>query len=87
MPPSVKPKTTGTRSLTRLYASSIKEKVRAAMSTPAPKAMIEPITLFLRLTKDARAAPAISGKLAIKPQSRESNKVPVDEVNYFFTAG
>jgi len=47
--------------------------------------MIEPITLFLRLTKDARAAPAISGKLAIKPQSRESNKVPVDEVNYFFT--
>jgi hypothetical protein len=47
--------------------------------------MVEPKTLFLRLAKDARAAAAISGKLAIKPQSRESNKVPVDEVNYFFT--
>jgi hypothetical protein len=60
------------------------EKVRVAMSTLAPKAMTEPITLFLRLTKDARTAPAISGKLAIKPQSRESNMVPVDEVNYIF---
>jgi hypothetical protein len=48
--------------------------------------MIEPIILFLRLTKDARAAPAISGKLAIKPQSRESIMVPVDEVNYIFAA-
>jgi hypothetical protein len=47
--------------------------------------MMEAITLFLRLTKDARTAPAISGKLAIKPQSRESNRVPVDEVNYIFT--
>jgi hypothetical protein len=69
-----------------MHASSIKEKVRAAMSTPAPKAMIEPIILFLRLTKDARAAPAISGKLAMKPQIRESNIVPADEVNYIFTA-
>jgi hypothetical protein len=68
-----------------MHASSIKEKVRAAMSTPAPNAMMEPIILFLRLTKDTRAAPAISGKLALKPQIRESNKVPVDEVNYFFT--
>lgn len=68
-----------------MLASSIKEKVRAAMSTPAPNAMMVPIILFLRLTKDTRAAPAISGKLALKPQIRESNKVPVDEVNYFFT--
>jgi hypothetical protein len=36
--------------------------------------------LFLRLTKDARTAPAISGKLAMKPQIRESNIVPADEV-------
>ena len=85
-PPSVKPETTGTRSLTRLYASSIKEKVRAATSTPAPNAMIEPIMLFLRLTKVVRTAPAISGKLAMKPQIRESNIVPDDEVNYIFTA-
>ena len=56
------------------------------MSIPAPKAMIEPITLFLRLTKDARTAPAISGKLVIKPQIRESNMVPVDEVNYIFAS-
>ena len=62
------------------------EKVRVAMSIPAPKAMIEPITLFLRLTKDARTAPAISGKLVIKPQIRESNMVPVDEVNYIFAS-
>jgi hypothetical protein len=48
--------------------------------------MIEPIILFLRLTKDARIAPAISGKLAMKPQIRESNIVPADEVNYIFTA-
>jgi hypothetical protein len=46
---------------------------------------MEPITPFLRLTKDARTAPAISGKLAIKPQSRESNMVADDEVNYVFT--
>ena len=62
------------------------EKVRVAMSIPAPKAMIEPITLFLRLIKDARTAPAISGKLVIKPQIRESNMVPVDEVNYIFAS-
>jgi hypothetical protein len=48
--------------------------------------MIEAIMLFLRLTKDARTAPAISGKLAMKPQIRESNIVPADEVNYIFTA-
>jgi hypothetical protein len=48
--------------------------------------MIEPIMLFLRLTKDARIAPAISGKLAMKPQIRESNIVPDDEVNYIFTS-
>jgi hypothetical protein len=48
--------------------------------------MIEPIMLFLRLTKDARTAPAISGKLAMKPQIRESNIVTADEVNYIFTA-
>ncbi|MDQ3837155.1 MAG: hypothetical protein M3270_09525 [Thermoproteota archaeon] len=49
--------------------------------------MIEPIMLFLRLTKDARTAPAISGKLAMKPQIRESNIVAAaDEVNYIFTA-
>ena len=63
----------------------LKRRSELAMSTPAPNAMMEPIILFLRLTKDARAAPAISGKLAVKPQSRESNMVPVDEVNYFFT--
>jgi hypothetical protein len=48
--------------------------------------MIEPIMLFLRLTKDVRIAPAISGKLAMKPQIRESNIVSDDEVNYIFTA-
>jgi hypothetical protein len=42
--------------------------------------------LFLSLIKDARIAPAISGKLAMKPQIRESNIVPSDEVNYIFTA-
>jgi hypothetical protein len=47
--------------------------------------MIEAIMLFLRLTKDARIAPAISGKLAMKPQIRESIIVPADEVNYIFT--
>jgi hypothetical protein len=83
IPPSVKPKTTGTRSLTRLYASSIKEKVRAAMSTPAPKAMMEAIMLFLRLTKDATTAPAIKGMLATNPHRRESKiELVVDETSY-----
>jgi len=54
-----------------LYASSIKENVKAAMSTPAPKAMIESINGFLGLTKDARSAPAIKGKLAIKPKAED----------------
>jgi hypothetical protein len=48
--------------------------------------MIEAIMLFFKLTKDARIAPAISGKLAMKPQIRESNIVTADEVNYIFTA-
>jgi hypothetical protein len=69
--------------LTRLYASSTKEKVRAAMSTPAPKAMIEAITLFLRLIYEARIAPAIKGMLASKPHRRASKRVLlVDETSY-----
>ncbi len=41
---------------------------------------MEAIIGFLRFAKDARIAPAISGKLAMKPQIKESNIVPVDEV-------
>jgi hypothetical protein len=66
-----------------LYASSIKEKVRVAMSTPAPKAIMEAIMLFLTLTYEARTAPAIKGIPATKPQRRESRIVlVVNETNY-----
>jgi hypothetical protein len=51
---------------------------------------MEAIIGFLRLTKDASIAPAISGKLAIKPQSRGSNSVLIiigDEANYILSMG
>jgi hypothetical protein len=54
------------------------------MSTPAPKAIIVAIIGFLRLTKDARIAPAIKGMLATKPHRSESNKVPADGVTMHF---
>jgi hypothetical protein len=85
-PPSVKPKTTDQRSLTRLYASSIKEKVRVATSTPAPKAMIEAIMLFLMVTYEVRTAPANKGILATKPHRRDSKIVPlVNDTSYIST--
>ena len=37
------------------------------MSTPAPKAMMEAIMLFLRLTKDARIAPGNQRHAGHKP--------------------
>jgi hypothetical protein len=46
--------------------------------------MIEAIMLFLRFTKDTRAAPAIKGMLATKPHRRES-KTLLDETSYDFT--
>jgi hypothetical protein len=45
--------------------------------------MMEAIIGFLRSTKDARIAPAIRGKLAIKPQSRGSNIACIDEVKLY----
>ena len=83
IPPGIKPKTTGTRSLTRLYMLlQLKKRLEQAATsrTHAPNAMMEEMTGFLRFARDARIAQAISGKLAMKSQIRESNIVPVDEV-------
>lgn len=72
IPPRAKPAITGTMFFARLKASSISEKVKAATSTPAPKAIIEAITFLGRLTKEASIAPSTKGRLATKPHSRDS---------------
>ena len=58
-----------------MKASSTRENVNAATSTPLPNAIIVAFILFGRLTNSATMQPTTKGILAIKPQTRDSNMV------------
>jgi hypothetical protein len=75
IPPRIKPIITGGITFTKLNASSIRENVKAAISTPLPKAITDAIMLLGRLTEIATIEPMRRGILAIKPQITDSNMV------------
>ena len=57
----------------RVYASSVRPKARALMSTPAPKAITSPITRWLRLVFSPTTPPSTRANPPTRPQNAASS--------------